>query len=470
MMLRSLAVVTYSMALAVVAQAQSRVQAPAPGGETAALATAEESMAFAEARQLAAAWRSGRDDWRNFATTFVRRRGLPGYRLGRVDFAGDSADSQMWRGQDPSRFFRRGACIAVLVPDGQDGNDNRKLFAVRGDGVLAWSHGAAGAGRDGEPYDLLGVLGAGGRADVHAFPLTPTRGRDGNLWQPQSMLRVRPIKVTVADEDGEPMPLCEVSCVPAEPQFAVDAALPAGCAKATFEGAASWSGLPARGMGFVVRLPGELQIEPRHVAVDGSRVRVTVSLAQVRAMRARANEFAAIATLKNISSAQAQCQASGVIDVDKDGKGEYGTFGELSGHQAIRDGGGKTITPPVLSRAFAGVDKDGIVTRSGYHFRIFLPQQDGKGVAEGGGRRKQVDADRAETLWCCYAWPVEEGKTGARTFVITQTGDVLVVAKGYSGKRRAPSVSAGYVSDKGMGERAAANRQGADGRQWQVVR
>jgi hypothetical protein len=43
------------------------------------------------------------------------------------------------------------------------------------------------------------------------------------------------------------------------------------------------------------------------------------------------NEMAAIASLKNISSAQAQCQASGVIDSNNNGQGEYGFFAELAG-------------------------------------------------------------------------------------------------------------------------------------------
>ena len=79
--------------------------------------------------------------------------------------------------------------------------------------------------------------------------------------------------------------------------------------------------------------------------------------------RMNANESAAIATLKNISSAQAQCQASGVIDANGNGAGEYGFFAELAGSAPVR-GSSQRISPPVLSSAFGKV-ADKIVEQSG---------------------------------------------------------------------------------------------------------
>ncbi|HKB14488.1 MAG TPA: prepilin-type N-terminal cleavage/methylation domain-containing protein, partial [Planctomycetota bacterium] len=52
--------------------------------------------------------------------------------------------------------------------------------------------------------------------------------------------------------------------------------------------------------------------------------------------RGLTNETAAIATLRNLLAAQAQVQAASQIDVDGDGAGEYGTFGELSGADPVR--------------------------------------------------------------------------------------------------------------------------------------
>jgi hypothetical protein len=127
--------------------------------------------------------------------------------------------------------------------------------------------------------------------------------------------------------------------------------------------------------------------------------------------RPHANEAAAIAALKNISSAQAQAQASGVIDTDSDGVGEYGYFRELSGVVCVRgdqEGGSseRRMVPPVLSGAFGKVEQ-GVVVRSGYCFAVFLPGKDSRLLGEGdqGGRGRCVRADQAEVRWCAYAWP-----------------------------------------------------------------
>ena len=132
--------------------------------------------------------------------------------------------------------------------------------------------------------------------------------------------------------------------------------------------------------------------------------------------------------MKNISSGQSQCQASGVIDVNANGQGEYGFFGELSGRTVIR-GSTQSITPPVLSAAFGNVAA-ARVSRSGYIFQMFLPDAAAAGIAEtatGGdaGNSQGVDAGQAEVLWCCYAWPATAGNSCNRTFFINQTGDVL---------------------------------------------
>ena len=82
--------------------------------------------------------------------------------------------------------------------------------------------------------------------------------------------------------------------------------------------------------------------------------------------RLTANESAAIATLKTLSSAQAQCQAGGNIDANQNGAGEYGYFGELAGGAGIRNASGAASTdrlsPPVLSGAFANVSSQAGLT------------------------------------------------------------------------------------------------------------
>ena len=73
----------------------------------------------------------------------------------------------------------------------------------------------------------------------------------------------------------------------------------------------------------------ELMIVVAIIAIIAS-----IAIPNLLAARLNANESAAIATLKNISSGQAQCQASGAIDANGNGQGEYGFFGELSGRVA----------------------------------------------------------------------------------------------------------------------------------------
>ena len=68
----------------------------------------------------------------------------------------------------------------------------------------------------------------------------------------------------------------------------------------------------------------ELMIVVAIIAIIAS-----IAIPNLLSARLNANESAAIATLKNISSAQSQCQASAVIDANGNGAGEYGFFGEL---------------------------------------------------------------------------------------------------------------------------------------------
>lgn len=189
------------------------------------------------------------------------------------------------------------------------------------------------------------------------------------------------------------------------------------------------------------------------------------------------NESAAIATLKNISSGQAQCQASGVIDTNNNGSGEYGFFGELSGSVTVR-GSTARVSPPVLSTTFAEVVNSQIV-RSGYVFQMYLPGKDRQGIAEdpaGGDVQNDngVDASLAEVLWCCYAWPRDQGRSGKRSFFVNQSGDVLATngaVAGYDGASLACPWEAAYKSCTSctMDTGVAANTVGVDGNTWVVI-
>jgi prepilin-type N-terminal cleavage/methylation domain-containing protein len=153
-----------------------------------------------------------------------------------------------------------------------------------------------------------------------------------------------------------------------------------------------------------------------------------IAIPNLLAARLSANETAAIATLRNIVSAQAQFQQGGRADTDTDGTGEYGGFVEMSGGGAGRMVAG-LLVPPVLSGGFRQVDAINGVSRSGYFFRIFLPAAGGAGVQEPvtgyPNDTTTLDPDLAETTWCAYAHPVNYNQSGNRSFFTNQAGDVL---------------------------------------------
>ncbi len=218
----------------------------------------------------------------------------------------------------------------------------------------------------------------------------------------------------------------------------------------------------------------ELMIVVAIIAIIAS-----IAIPNLLSARLNANESAAIATLKNISSAQSQCQASGVIDVNGNGAGEYGFFGELSGRVTVRNSTTVSISPPVLSTAFGNVAA-ARVNRSGYVFQMFLPDNAAAGVAEdatGGDpdNGQGVDAGQAETLWACYAWPQVFGNSGKRTFFVNQSGDVLATnaaTNQYSESTTTrPAFTAAFLSGAtpALSSGVAANSTGFDGDRWVVV-
>lgn len=191
-------------------------------------------------------------------------------------------------------------------------------------------------------------------------------------------------------------------------------------------------------------------------------------LSEERARKA-ANELAALTTLRLLVSAQAHFQATARADEDEDGVGEYGSFGELSGAETVRDSG-QLLEPPVLAAAFKDV-KHGYVERSGYRFRVFLPQEDGQPTPErdtGGFGRGEAGPDLAEAYWCAYAWPAEGS---GRAFFVNQDGEILATAAGaYSGDRK-PDAYAAFRRTTGLTAPLATTHpssKGTDQREWNV--
>lgn len=176
----------------------------------------------------------------------------------------------------------------------------------------------------------------------------------------------------------------------------------------------------------------------------------SIAIPNLLSARVGANETSAIATLRNIASAQAQFQGSSKCDQDTDGEGEYGFFAELSGLLAPR-GAATVITPPVLSGIFQNIN-NGMVTKSGYVFQMHLPGPAGVPVAEaaaGGLGGGAVDDDLCEGVWVAYAWPAVNQSTGNRAFVVNQSGDVLATdntgaTQAYSGTTSVPAGIAAF--------------------------
>jgi prepilin-type N-terminal cleavage/methylation domain-containing protein len=195
-----------------------------------------------------------------------------------------------------------------------------------------------------------------------------------------------------------------------------------------------------------------------------------IAIPNLLAARLSANETAAIATLRNIISAQAQFQQGAKADTDADGTGEYGGFVEMSGGAAGRMTA--VLNPPVLSGAFRVLNAAGEVSRSGYFFHVYLPNAAGAGVAEPqtGYTAALVNADLSETTWCAYSWPVNYSQSGNRTFFTNQGGDVVATEKNtYSGTGAGPASDAAFKVAGAITGAVAIGVAGSDGNVWKQV-
>jgi prepilin-type N-terminal cleavage/methylation domain-containing protein len=226
----------------------------------------------------------------------------------------------------------------------------------------------------------------------------------------------------------------------------------------------------------------ELMIVVAIIAIIAS-----IAIPNLLSARLNANESSAIATLRNITSSQAQLQASGTIDCNSNGQGEYGYFAELSGAQGVRTGdpdvggactvGTTRVSPPVLSQAFGQVNATGHVVRSGFVFRMSLPSTSKAFLNEQAlGSYLAVSPSQAEVLWCCYGWPATYGNSGKRAFFVNQQGDVLSqtnAATRYSGTGGSAVAPAGVAAFRNgltsMSHSLAVNTVGNDGATWTVV-
>ena len=211
----------------------------------------------------------------------------------------------------------------------------------------------------------------------------------------------------------------------------------------------------------------ELMIVVAIIAIIAS-----IAIPNLLSARLNANESAAISTLRNVVSAQAQVQAQSAIDVDGDGIGEHGYFAEMAGSVVLR-GSGITLRPAVLSGAL-GIVNASFVQKAGYLFAMFLPAAGGAPTLEAaaGGDPGGLNDDLCENTWACYSWPVNRSNTGNRTFMVNQSGDLLQTNNAvlnYSGAAAGPAGDAAYVIANDLTGALAIGVVGQDGNTWVSV-
>ncbi|MEQ8768150.1 MAG: type II secretion system protein [Planctomycetota bacterium] len=207
----------------------------------------------------------------------------------------------------------------------------------------------------------------------------------------------------------------------------------------------------------------------------------SIAIPNLLASRVSANEGVAISTLRTIASAQAECQASAKIDVNLNGTGEYAYLSELASGVSLRSGL-PPIDPPLLSGSFQEFS-GGTVSRSGYLYRMALPDANGIGIAEadtGGVGATPPDPNLAETAWVCYAWPASYGTSGIRAFAINSHGDVVATGNRQLNYSRAPgevgavipTFDAAFVGATTAGDILgifANGESGTDGQIWAII-
>lgn len=196
-----------------------------------------------------------------------------------------------------------------------------------------------------------------------------------------------------------------------------------------------------------------------------------IALPRIRLPGVSKNEFAAMATLRNVASAQAWIQAHGLVDADRDGVGEPCWLSEMARVTAAwasqSAGSARRGTAP-LGPVF-GRTPDGRSRRRGYVFELFLPAKDGGWASEREVRNgRAVDAAKCRTTWVCYAWPETFDWTGRRVFLLHASGDLLSMPNSdgrIEGEHGPRGGAAGFLSSE-PGARAAANCADCEGNWW----
>lgn len=208
-----------------------------------------------------------------------------------------------------------------------------------------------------------------------------------------------------------------------------------------------------------------------------------IAIPSLISSRITSYETAAVGTLRGLVTAQSTFVTRCVVDQDGDGQGEYGFFRELTGVAVPRTKSSRLRVGDVFSGSFGLVDANGVVSKSGYCYIMYLPTADGPAITEAGGL-PAADPDNAnaqETRWACYAWPIDYASTGYRCFVVNQQGQVYQASNEagpslgiYDGAPDIPPPGAAFVPNGGKEANLDSRfplpgETGSDGQSWAQV-
>jgi prepilin-type N-terminal cleavage/methylation domain-containing protein len=153
-----------------------------------------------------------------------------------------------------------------------------------------------------------------------------------------------------------------------------------------------------------------------------------IAIPSLISSRIASYETAAQGTLRSLAAAETTFVTRCIVDQDGDGSGEYGFLQELTGYAIPRGRAAMLPAGEGISSALGKVDANGISSKSGYCFQLWLPTDAGVAETEGPAgtvpAASATDANVQETRWACYSWPVDHGSTGYRCFVVNQQAEV----------------------------------------------
>ena len=205
--------------------------------------------------------------------------------------------------------------------------------------------------------------------------------------------------------------------------------------------------------------------------VTGLLTVAAVAIPNFTVARRTANEQAAVITLQALHVAQRTFRANVARDDDSDGEGEFGFLSELLGKR--RKGDRKLRQRASLVSGFKR-DKNGNFVSRGYHFRVYLPAEDGSPIGghEKASRVRRVDGDLAEAVMVIVAWPIDNPGTGRHAYFMDAGGHIYVCSESRYGGDKAPppdllSSQAGNLASEPL---PTSKRRARDGQRWVPLR